>query len=105
MIKEITNGGQGKDVRETINSNFVELDRRTNALVPHPYTKIFTSSHWSNGEISIPYSEHGIENPVSVSLYIGNTNNYDAVFGGYRINVNTIILQSDIPYDGKVVIE
>ena len=65
-----------------------------------------SNDSWTNGMISIPYSFHKIEDPI-VQLYIlTSENTYDTVLGGVSIDSSyNIILSSDIPFKGKVVIK
>lgn len=65
----------------------------------------FTVSKWKDNAISIPFEEHTIPNP-NVQVFILNSNNYEPVFGGFQIdNEFNIILLSDLPFDGKVVVK
>lgn len=65
-----------------------------------------SNDSWNDGTVSIPYSSHKIEDPM-VQLYIlTSENTYDTVLGGVSIDSSyNIILSSDIPFKGKVVIK
>lgn len=101
-IHEWENGARGKDVKAIIDSNFKNLNNQLNQL-SNRYVRTFTSSDWKNGVISINYSEYLKQNPC-VDLYIKSGAGYAFVYGGYEIKGDVVELQSDIAYDGKVVI-
>ena len=63
----------------------------------------FLKSDWESGYISIPYSDYKKTNPC-IDLYAKFEDEYCLVYGGYKIVSDGIKLQSDIAYDGKVVI-
>lgn len=63
----------------------------------------FAKSDWGSGDIFIPYSDYKKANPC-VDLYLKHEDEYCLVYGGYKIVSDGIKLQSDIAYDGKVVI-
>lgn len=99
------NGAKGSYVKKVIDDNFIELYNFMSESVKgnQSYVKIFTASDWRNGAIFIQNTEYEKLNPY-VEVYIKNKEGYSAVIGGYIINDSGIELQSDIPYDGKVVI-
>ena len=108
------NGAKGSEVKRVIDNNFDILDKRTtkvndDILKLIPLGKDFVASDWVFAEkfktytIAIPYSDYNRENPC-VEIYIKNENGYSLVYGGYIISESGIELQSDIPYEGKVVI-
>ena len=111
------NGASGSDVKRIIDNNFDALDKRTRkmnedilSLNPlNKKTREFTTSDWAFAAnlktytISIPYAYYNSENPC-VEVYIKNGNNYSLVYDGYTISESGIVLQSDISYEGKVVI-
>ena len=69
------------------------------------YTKTFTAADWENKEIYISYSTDLISNP-SVGLAILDNGVYSPVIGGVIMDRNdNIILTTDLPFDGKVVIK
>ena len=102
------NGAKASDVKRIIDNNFDILDKRTINVQTYIESK-FVASKWtfdSNLEtytISIPYSDYNKKNPW-VMLYIKNGNGYSPVYGGYIVHEDSIELQSDIPYEGRVVI-
>ena len=102
LIKTWENGEKGGVVKKIIDENFKSLDSRMKQ-VEKIYVKEFTSSDWNSGIILIQYSEYVKQNPC-IDLYRKNSNGYSTVFGGYEIKDYGIELQSDMAYDGKVVI-
>ena len=102
MIKKWINGDNGKVVKEIIEENFDALDHRITVL-ENKYVYNFISSDWSDGIISLDISGSLRDNP-EVSLYLKQGNNYIPVCSGYIITNNGIELQSDLPYEGRVVI-
>lgn len=108
------NGAQGSNVKRVIDNNFDILDKRTtkinnDILNLSPLGINFVVSDWAFVDnlktyiISIPYADYNRENPC-VEVYIKNEDGYSLVYGGYIIGEHGINLQSDIPYEGKVVI-
>lgn len=116
------NGEKGSEVKRIIDSNFDILDKRTKKMNDDilkledsnasnsPSLKIeFIVSNWVFVEnlktyiISIPYENYKNENPC-VEVYIKNEDGYSSVYGGYIIKESAIDLQSDMPYEGRVVI-
>ena len=108
------NGAQGSDVKRIIDNNFDILDKRTLKINDdmsklNPSSINFIASDWNfvsglrTYDISIPYANYNKENPC-VEVYVKNGNDYSVVYGGYIIAESGIVLQSDIPYEGKVVI-
>ena len=101
-MKTWSNGDKASVVKEIIDSNFSTLDTRI-TQVAKTYVREFTASDWSFGVILIQYSEYSKPNPC-IELYIKNGDGYSVVLGGYEIKNYGIELQSDIAYEGKVVI-
>ena len=109
------NGAKGSEVKTVIDNNFDILDKRTAKLNEDLSKKTesisirFTKTNWAFIEniktytISIPYADYNKENPY-VEVYFKNESGYLVVCGGYIIEERGITLQSDIPYEGKVVI-
>lgn len=99
------NGERGKVVKEIIDGNFEELDVRMSGLESSnkAITKMFFPLDWENGIITIDYAEYKKVNPC-IELYIKTDKGYSIVYGGYVLTDNGIELQSDIAYEGKVVI-
>ena len=95
-------GDNGKTVKEIIDSNFANLNEQINQLT-NRCEYHFNASDWVNGVINISYSQYKKVNPC-VDLYIKNDDGYSFVYGGYKIKTDGIELQSDMPYEGKVVI-
>ena len=101
-LKKWSSGASGKDVREAIEYNFNILKQR---LDNRTYQKTFTISDWKDGVIFIDYYEHRILTP-SPHVMILQDGKYVDVYGGYYIDdKDCVYLQSDIPFDGKVVIK
>ena len=108
------NGAQGSDVKRIIDNNFDILDKRT-LKINDDMSKLdsssinFVASDWSFVDglktytISIPYANYNKKNPC-VEVYVKSGYDYSVVYGGYMLVENGIALQSDIPYEGKVVI-
>lgn len=70
------------------------------------FVAIITKEDWINGSITIPYTVHNSINPITHLYMLVNDDNYDAVLGGISINnSNDVILTSDLPFEGKVVIK
>ena len=101
-MKTWNNGDSGKIVKEAIEYNFSNLDHRVSNLAGS-YTHSFTQSGWSDNTIFIPYSEYMKDSP-QVELYIKIGDDYTPVFGGYIIKEVGVELQTDKPYEGRVVI-
>ena len=116
------NGAKGSEVKRVIDSNFDILDKRTakmnddiSKLINSDVSKStplsieFIKSEWSfvDGSktyiISIPYDDYNRDNPC-VEVYIKESSGYSPVWAGYTIGESGIDLQSDMPYEGKVVI-
>ena len=110
------NGAKGSDVKSVIDKNFDVLDKRTKKinedisnLSLSNIVRNFIASDWVfNNDLktytfSIPYVDYNKESPC-VDAYIKDGNGYSFVYGGCIIGEQGIILQSDIPYEGKVVI-
>ena len=117
------NGAQSSEVKSIIDKNFDILDKRTikingdiSKLIDNGGSELnslnieFVASNWIFADnsktyvISIPYSDYNRENPC-VEVYIKNEDDYSPVYGGYKIGKYGIDLQSDMPYEGRVVIK
>ena len=96
------NGDSGKTVQQAIETSFKYINDQLNR-VSNVYVLDFKTSDWNDGKIIIGYSEHLKLNP-SVDLYVKNGNGYSLVYGGYEITSGDIELQSDLAYEGRVVI-
>lgn len=71
----------------------------------YTYSSTFTSADWNNNIITIPYSTHLIPDP-NVSLYILYDSTYQSTIGGVSIDSeHNVILSTDLPFEGKVVIK
>ena len=101
-MKSWNNGDSGSTVKKIIDENFAELERRANQ-VESMYTREFTTKEWDSGEILIDYLHYSKPNP-KVELYIRRSAGYESVIGGYEITNRGVIIQSDMVFDGKVVI-
>ena len=95
-------GASGEEVKKIIDENFDILDIRTKEI-SLGYVKEFTKDTWSAGTIFIPYTDYLKINPC-VEVYIKTNRGYCNVFDGYSIKENGVEIQSDIIYEGKVVI-
>lgn len=100
MLKTWRNGAKGEEVKNIIDYNFDTLSRALKK-----YTQSISVGDWTDDNISIPFSKHGIENPT-VQLFVKSENSFDVVFGGAKIDSeNNVTLSTDLPFDGKVVIK
>ena len=105
------NGSKGSVVKRVIDNNFDVLDRRTMQIKNDVSSVVisFASSDWIFNDdlktytFSISLADYNKDNPC-VDAYIKNDIGYSFVYGGYRIGEFGIILQSDMPYEGRVVI-
>ena len=96
------NGERGDVVKSIIEYNFALLNKR---MDERHFSKSFLLSDWVDGTIFISALEHNIVSPTPHVLMLSD-GNYIDVYGGYYIDdENNIYLQSDIPFDGKVVIK
>ena len=101
-IKTWQYGDNGETVKDIIDSNFRYLNEQV-APMYHGWQRDFRASDWVKGIISIPYSQYKRDNP-RVDVYVKNNGGYSPVYGGYEMKGDRIELQSDIPYEGRVVI-
>lgn len=68
------------------------------------YVQIIFVNDWIDNNISILFSEHAIKNPA-VQLFMRDGDSFIPVLGGVKIDSEyNIILSTDLPFDGKVVI-
>lgn len=59
---------------------------------------------WVDNTITISFEEHGVISPI-VQLYIRDGDCFSSVMGGIKVDSdNNIILSTDLPFEGKVVI-
>lgn len=99
MIKTWKNGAKGEEVKKVIDYNFNTLSK-----FAKKYTQSIDSNDWIDNVISIPFSKHGIENPT-VQLLIDNGGSFTTVIGGVKMDSeHNVILSTDLPFDGRVVI-
>lgn len=69
------------------------------------YKRNIYVSSWINNSITILFEEHCIEKPV-VQLYMKDGDSFIPVLGGIKIDTGyNVILSTDLPFDGKVVIK
>lgn len=69
------------------------------------YTQSISISDWTDNSISILFEHHGIKSPI-VQLFMKNENSFIPVIGGTDVDsAHNIILTTDLPFDGKVVIK
>lgn len=108
------NGERGSKVKQIIDGNFDILDKRTIKIKEdisklNPLIIDFAVSDWVFSDnskthtISIPHEVYNKTNPC-VEVYIKNEDGYSFVYAGYIIKESSIDLQSDMPYEGRVVI-
>ena len=65
------------------------------------YEQLLYLSDWHDGKIVIPYLIHGKKNPIAKVYYEGA----DEVYGCSTVTDDfDVVLSSDLPFDGKVVI-
>jgi hypothetical protein len=95
-------GDSGETVKKIIDANFANLNDQVNQLT-NRWEYDFKISDWVDGKISLAYSQYKKINPC-VDLYIKSNSGYSPVYGGYEVKPNGIELQSDLAYEGKVVI-
>lgn len=96
------NGDSGKTVQKAIETSFKNINEQLNQ-VSNVCVFDFKKSDWNSGKIIIAYSSYLRQNPC-IDLYIKNNNGYSFVYGGYEITEDGIELQSDLAYEGRVVI-
>ena len=87
-------------------NSWEELNEGTSTNQDSPgYVFEIIKSDWVDGTITIPYSIHLKSNPV-IQLFMLNDEKITLVIGGCSIDEHyNIILSTDIPFDGKVVIK
>lgn len=69
------------------------------------FIKEFAVADWVDNTIQITYDEHCVSIPTP-SLYRLNDGLYEEVVGGITIDSDkTVIIQSDLPFDGRVVVK
>lgn len=69
------------------------------------YTQSIFASDWVDNTIEILLDQHGIENPI-VQLSMVSGNSFIPVLGGIEIDTeHNVILSTDLPFDGKVIIK
>lgn len=110
------NGATSSKVKSIIDGNFDILDKRTKKI-NDDISKLnisnlvvnFLKSDWVFNDVlktytfSIPRTSYNNESPC-VDVYIKNDDVYSFVYGGHIIGEHGIQLQTDMPYEGKVVI-
>lgn len=101
-MKTWKNGEKAGVIKQIIDSNFNTLESR---LARAGYSKLFTSSDWIENEISIPYAQHLIQDPV-VTVFVKEGDSYSTALGGVSIDqFHNVVLNSSISFNGKVVIK
>lgn len=69
------------------------------------YTQSISISDWIDNSIKVLFDHHGIKSPI-VQLFMKNENSFIPVIGGVDVDSeHNIILTTDLPFDGKVVIK
>ena len=69
------------------------------------YAQEISVSDWTDNVISIKFEQHGRMNPV-VQLLMSSGNSFVNVIGGVEIDsLHNVVLSTDLPFDGKVVIK
>lgn len=101
-IKKWQYGDNGETVKNIIDSNFSNLNEQVTQLT-YRWEYHFQASDWVDGVIKFVYPQYKKINPC-VDVYIKSKDGYSFVCGGYEIKADGIELQSDMPYEGKVVI-
>ena len=100
MIKTWRNGAKGEEVKAVIDYNFNVVSKALNK-----YAKDISASEWIDNSITIPYNKHRVENPA-VELFIKHEGSFAPVLGGVEIDSEyNVILSTDLPFDGRVVIK
>ena len=99
MIKTWRNGALGAEVKNVIDYNFNAISKAIKKYTQHIYT-----DDWVDNSISIPFIDHGVENPT-VQLLIECDGDFAPVFGGVKVDSgHNVTLSADLPFNGKVVI-
>lgn len=101
-IEQWQYGDSGEVVKNVIDSNFVNINEQLNQFIAR-WEFHFKPSDWADGTINIAYSKYKKVNPC-VDLYIKDNDGFSVVYGGCKVYSDYIELQSDIPYEGKVVV-
>ena len=100
MFETWRNGAKGGEVKSIIDYNFNVVSKALKK-----YTLNIDVRDWTDNNISIPFSKHGIENPT-VQLYIKHDGSFMPVLGGIIADSEyNITLSTDLPFDGKVIIK
>lgn len=100
MFKTWRNGAKGGEVKNIIDYNFNVVSK-----VLKKYTQNITVADWTDNNISIPFSKHGVDNP-SVQLFISYDGSFKPVLGGVRVDSEyNITLSTDLPFDGRIVVK
>lgn len=69
------------------------------------YSRNISKTDWLGNTINIDFATHLALNPI-VQLFIKDGNSYSPVIGGIEVDNNyNIILSTDLPFDGKVVVK
>ena len=69
------------------------------------YAKTISVSDWTDNVINIPFEQHNIMNPV-VQLFMIDDSSLAPVLGGVEIDLDyNVVLSTDLPFDGRVVIK
>ena len=69
------------------------------------FKKNFLVADWTDNTIQISYDEHCVSSPTP-SLFRLHDDCYEEIVGGITINLDeTIVIQSDMPFDGKIIIK
>ena len=100
MIKTWRNGAKGEEVKAIIDYNFKAISEALNK-----YTRDIYTSDWTDNNITILYENHRVENP-NVQLFIKDSGSFAPVSGGVKIDSeHNIILSTDLPFDGRIVVK
>ena len=69
------------------------------------YSKAITVDDWQDKKIQIPFTQHGIKYPI-VQLFMKHNSSFIPVLDGAEIDSEyNIILSTDLPFNGKVVVK
>ena len=78
---------------------------RKTSVEDDSYTQTISVDDWKNNTIQIDATQHAVSNPM-VEMFIFSRGSFIPVFGGIEVdNQNNVILSSDMPFNGKVVIK
>ena len=78
---------------------------RKTSVEDDSYIQTISVDDWKNNTIQIDATQHAVSNPM-VEMFIFSGGSFVPVIGGIEVdNQNNVILSSDMPFNGKVVIK